>query len=317
MLDLLLDLSIQPKHTTAYVTSYSGDLWQLLDHFNGDAWTAPHDFVNRNSLRKFLLREKFISEDEFPLSGGTNGCSYWLFFPEVEKHRQKLAEKSKERLFIYSPNDPFGLGEDECGLVTSAFVIGPSEYFSSEYIPVRPEDFTARSVLNVTTLVQFKPGVLNNYGNSIRDGEIHSGHVNVVLADLRAYFYKNITEQPRVNTSFGYGMHTGIQGVDLRRADYDTYRWAQTNVLPALKTILENVAVRDAILLQRELERLPVQSAPSEEGDDLPTRVKRTIAEQQQGLKNDLIEKYYQPAIKSAAEELRDRQLVVDALRVI
>lgn len=309
-------LKINPEHTTAHARCYSGDLRQLVNHSDGNKNYKAHDYVNIKTLKGFLIEEGFITEIEYPFVGGTNGSNYWLFSPSIDKHRKKLAEKTKDDFFCYLPADPLLVGEDECGLVTSAFVVTQKKYpVGLLYNPTKPEDFTPKSILRVQTIVQFKPGILRSYTDErFSDGD-ENKHVNTVLTDIRRGFYEDTDELTQLRTDFGGCIYSGLEGVTLRAADYKTHRWAQKNVLPAVKAILDNPAAREAILIREELSNIKFPTSNYGHNDKI--RVRKTIAKEQEKAHKAMEDKFYKPTLESAIHELKQNPQVVRALKLM
>jgi len=308
------ELGINPKHTNNHQTAYSGDFSKYVDHAEADNHYKAHDFINIQKLKKFLIKEGFITEEELPFDGGTNGSHYWLFFPGVNKHRKKIKEMGD--LFAYLSSDPMILDEDECGLVTSAFVHNrrkhPVGYRDDS---IKPEDFNKNSFLKVRTTVQFKPGIIEDYTNGKFAHKNEDMILNTVLTDINAGIHGQADELTQAKVDLGHYVYAGIiEGITLRKADYESQRWAQKHTLSAFKDIIGNPAASDALIIKRDLENMK-----SFEGFDCEENmnVLKGIRKDHEIAIGSIDDKYYKPAIEAAAKELGKDNKVVKVLKLM
>jgi len=301
------ELGINPKHTNNHQTAYSGDFSKYIDHAEANDTYRAHDYIDAQRLKKFLIKEGFITEDEFQLDGGTNGSHYWLFFPSVSKHK-KVAKK-KGSCFIYLPSNPMFINENECGLVTSAFVFNKGKKYVG-YVDdaTKPEDINKNSFLRVRTTVQFKPGIIKDYTDGKFACENENDHLNSVLTDINTGIHGQADELTQAKVDLGHYVYAGIiEGITLRKADYDSHRWAQKNTLDAFKNIIGNPAASDALIIKRDLENMKsFQGFDSEDNIDIHEIAIGSIDD-----------KYYKPAIEAAAKELGKDNKVVKVLKLM
>ncbi|MBS3122017.1 hypothetical protein J4434_03990 [Candidatus Woesearchaeota archaeon] len=337
-------LVINTEHTTAHERFYSGDFKPFLRHSEGwrkGGWIlAPYDFVDVNTLKEFLISEQLVSEEEFPLDGGTNGSKFGLFSPDVAKHKQKLEEKvSKSNgLFIYHPNDPLMSGQDvldECGLVTSAYIVKANKLDEAwgkmagswNYNPTGPEEFTDLSFLQVKTMVQIKQNALVRHTKDTIDKRIEDKYVNLVMTDLRRRLNADTNtdntncstdnELTQMYAGIGGDTYYGVGFVTLRTANYDTYRFAQANMLPTLKTVLSDPLVIEMLLIQQEIGIL--RNVSYEYGQKQQDRfgVRAGILEAHKLAEEKLMKQLYTSNLDSAVERLGQHEEVVSVLRLM
>lgn len=317
-------LVLEPTHTTAHTRAYSGDLGQLVSHSDGGGMYQPHDFVDTQKLRVFLVGENAINGEEYPLDGGTNGTRFWQFHPDPDEHKRIIEERTKSnsidgRLFIYSPDNPMNQSSDECSLVTDAFVATPkSNEHSSRvwYDPTSPARFTPESVLRVSTRLQTTPGLFRNYAGGRYTTENGNECVNAVLTDLRNKLYEKEDTSTNLHVSFGYGIWMGGQGVTLRTDVRDDYAWAQAHMISAIKKILDNSDFGDAVVIRQELARIPLPSS-SHTDDSMRKLVLDARRESGQRIIDDTIANYYNFAVEKALQELEKNADVVRALKLM
>ncbi|MBU1622839.1 MAG: hypothetical protein KJ597_04670 [Nanoarchaeota archaeon] len=313
-------LVLEPAHTTAHTRAYSGDLGQLVSHSDGGGMYQPHDFVDTQKLRGFLVEEGAISGDEYPLDGGTNGTRFWQFHPNLAEHRRIIEERTGgERCFIYSPSNPMHLSGDESSLVTDAFVATPESNERSSriwYEPTSPDGFTPESVLRVSARLQTTQNLFNNYAGGRYATEDGNKHINAALTDLKNKLYEEAGESTRLHVGLGYGIVLGSEGITLRADVRDDYAWAQAQMVPALKRILDNSDFGDAVVIRQELARIPLPSS-SHTDDKMRKQVLDARRESGQRIIDDTITKYYDSAVEKALRELEKDEDVVRALKLM
>ncbi|MBI4453064.1 hypothetical protein HY636_00300 [Candidatus Woesearchaeota archaeon] len=343
-------LVINTEHTTAHERYYSGDFKPFLRHSEEKRYSGfielPYDYIDVNALREFLVSEKLISQEEFPLDKEINGSKFWLFSPDVAIHKQRLEKRVSgcNGFFIYNPNDPLinvQVVQDECGLVTSAYVVKANKldgndgkmYGSWSYNPTRPEEFTDLSFLQVKTRVQIKPNALVRHIKEAIANRIEHKYVNLVLTDLRRRLNAgtdytsapdNIHDMDDINNeltqmyaSVGGDTYCDVGFVTLRTANHDTYRFAQANMLPALNTVLSDPSVIEMLLIQREIGILIEISCNYGQNQHDKFGVRADILEAHKSAEEKLMKQLYPKYLDSAVERLGQHEEVVSVLRLM
>lgn len=218
---------------------------------------------------------------------------------------------------MYLPADPAQMSENESGLVTNAYTMNRRKSQSSGFYDesTLPRDFDGSSFLNVECLVYFKPRLLERFtGGKFCDYGDGNPHLELVLGDIRAKLHGESKETPK-STMIGYG--SGFpHGIYLRNTDYPTSRWAQKNMLPALKKILTNSAVSEAILVSQELAKIKLPEIYGQEHRS-KKRIRRSVAKEQNATREEFRKKHYIPALEAAAKELGKNKKVVKILELI
>jgi len=312
-------LALDLGHTTEHVRAYSGDLAQFVSHNNGSALCSPHDYIDAEKLRPFLVGEGAIGGEEYPFDGSTNGMKYWLFYPVLKEHRRILDEQIKKRkYFAYVPNGiPNHWDVDKCCLVTHAFIATPSKDMLSRttYKPLSPEYFTSESVLNTYHVLKMKTGTFFYCNNRYKDGDsvVYGDyvHINAILTDLRNKLYGKSRDETMFYVSFRDFYYPQII---LRSDSYDNHIWSQIHMLPILKKILDNSSVHDAVVIKRELAKIELPSS-SDTTDRLSKLILDVRREAGQRIIDDMFTNHYEPAIERALRELENDEEVVRSLK--
>ena len=115
---------------------------------------------------------------------------------------------------------------------------------------------------------------------------------------------------------FGYGIAVGIQGLTLRTDCRDDYAWAQVQMVPALKKILGDSSVGDAVVILQELAKIKLPSS-SHTDDKMRKLILDARRESSQKIIDDTLTNHYQPAIERALRQLEKDQDVVKALKLM
>lgn len=317
MPDLTTKLTLSTEHASRYAAFYSGDFKPLVQSHPGSGTqyrTPPHNYVGAQELKASLVAAGVISEDEFPLrNNATNGSHYWFFYPDVNRHRAAVAEFDEPRLIL--PDAPVFLDTDECGLLTRAYVVEPKKSENGySYDSVHPEKFTEQSVLQVHRVVSFGRDTFSEIDDLYSMMGRACSAVNDVFTDLRARFHGTIDEKTQFS---GIGFTLDVEGISLKVCDYDTARWMQQNVLPALNAVFANQYVSNAIS-EKQLIYAANKARPFHQRDrpsdaDMPKSLKLAANE----VVRSAFVKKYESFLDRAATDLQTDERVVKVFGLI
>ncbi|MBI4163859.1 MAG: hypothetical protein HY512_03280 [Candidatus Aenigmarchaeota archaeon] len=316
---------VSGKHSTPHARRYTGSLSKLIDHAKREdtgswTYTPAHDYVVESRLRRFLLAEGLISQDEFQFDGGTNGSKYWIFFPDIEKHR-KIVKESESRglntVFTGVPHEPVRWTDDECGLTTDAILIvcDREGHYDTE-VPEKLRGSDGEKVfLQVTKNIQLRAGALTRYTRGMFRQHDSQKAVAPFLADLRQRFHGE-GGKICLYAAVGADSSFGSERCQLRISDNETYRWAQNNLLPALKKVFNSQEAQDAIRAREDINSVRLLQSGNVERKEIRA-AQEAVAEAEAELKQELEENAYKPAFEAAAEKLGKNRQVIDVLKAI